>query len=242
MSLRHLFSYGAVATILAVAIPANAQVMAPRVPMPPPAAADPHGITVSGVSSVSAPATSARVSLYLATRNGAMSLNAKSVQPIVDAMVKAGVDRNSIILPLNFLTDGGSNGATITGEVPHPTVAQLQSGVVTVGTAVNSVSGVVLNNANVQLTVSNCQPLLDRARSGAIARARAKADEIAKQLSVKVGSVIAVNANGEMPLTPDGSCTGNMNFGPFGSPMFQETGDYLNVTVSSAVTITYAIR
>jgi len=243
MSPRHVFLCGAIATFIAAAIPAAAQVNRSIVPgpvvAPPPAA---RGITVNGSAAASAPATSARITLYLVSRNNTVAYTTQAVQPVIDAMVKAGVDRNSITLPLNFSAPGNSSSATITGSVEHPTLAQLQNGIVTVGTAINGIPGAILQNVNVELTLGDCEPLVDKARSGAITRARAKADDIAKQLNVKLGSVQAVNAANELQLRADGSCMTMLNFNPFQAPTFEQTGDYLNVTVSSAVTITYGMR
>ena len=244
MSPRHFFLCGAIATFIAFAIPADAQVT--RVPIAPPPVAPPpqaaRGITVNGSSAASAPATSARVTLFLVSRNSGVAYTSQSVQPVVDAMVKAGVDRDSITLPLNFSAPGNSSSATITGTVEHPTLTQLQNGVVTVGTAINGIPGAILNTVNVELTLNDCESLVDKARSGAITRARAKAGDIAKQLNVKLGSVEAVNAANEFQLRADGSCMTQLNFNPYQPQMIDKTGDYLNVTVSSAVSITYGIR
>lgn len=185
-----------VAALLLLPIAAAAQAVPDRGPMStvPPQSAN-HGITVSGSATTRVPATSARITLNLASTDRSMTLDAQAVQPIVDAMVKAGVDPASVRLPLNFGAPGKSNVASITATVAHPTSEMMQSGIVSVGAAVASMKNVILNGAMVFVTAARCQDALDTIRNQAIERARAKADSIAKDLGVHVGGVLNIVSN-----------------------------------------------
>src|ERR1700752_1699639 len=77
-----------------------------------------RGITVNGSALARIPATSARVSLTVMTSDRSLSLTSDRLAPVIDALVKAGADRNSVRLPPNFTAPGGSNIASITANVP----------------------------------------------------------------------------------------------------------------------------
>jgi len=201
-----------------------------------------HGITVTGSATSRVAATSARITLELSSADRSLSLDAQTMQPIVAALVKAGADPSSVHLPLNFAAPGSSNVASITATVDHPTVGMMQNGIVTVGAAIAGMKNVILNGAMVFATVAHCQDQLDAIRGQAIERARAKADSVAKDLDVHVGTVVNVVVS--EPNNPDGTCAtqyainGSMN-GP-GGP--QSPQDYVSVPVFTSVTITYAIK
>lgn len=202
-----------------------------------------RGITVSGSAAARIPATTARITLTLSTADRAMILDSKKVQPIVDALVQAGADPSSVRLPMNFSAPGASNVASIVATVSHPTVAQMQNGIVSVGTVIASLKDVVLNGANVTLTAANCSSAFDDLRHQAVANARTKAKALAEDLGVRLGDALSVTSFEQQ--TPDGSCSSSyflngmgMN-GPQGS---QDPSDYVSVAVTSSLTITYAIK
>ena len=188
------------------------------------------------------PATSARITLNLASTDRSLTLDAQTVQPVVDALVKAGADPASVHLPLNFGAPGRSNVASITATVAHPTSEMMQSGIVTVGAAVASMKDVVLNGAMVFMTAARCQDALDGIRNQAIERARAKADSIAKDLGVHVGGVLNVVSNEQN--SPDGSCSTQYAVNGFNNNPAdpQSPQDFVTVPVFTNVTITYAIK
>ncbi len=200
-----------------------------------------HGITVSASASSRIPATSARITLNLASADRTLSLDAQSLQPVVDALVKAGADPSSVQLPPNFGAPGKSNSAWITATVAHPTAAMMHNGIVTVGASVASAKNLILNGAMVAVLAQHCADALDGIRGQAIQRARAKAESIAKDLDVHVGSELNMQSL-EQP-SPDGSCGWQYNVNGFGNPdMPQSPQDYVTVPVQSTVTITYAIK
>ena len=196
------------------------------------------GITVTGNASLGVPATSARLTINVRTLNGALTLNAKTMQPMVDALVKAGIDRSSIVLPAGFSAPGNLNYASISGTVEKPSVKQMQAGITTVGTVVASMPGISLTNASVQLWAVGCGAVLDRARNLAIDNAQGKARGIAQHLNALLGPVIALSAN-DVQVLPADRCTSS-----YGLPGYnmQQPSDYLTINVSSFVTVTYAIR
>lgn len=217
----------------------------PRGPVQTGPAAPPnatHGITVSASASSRIPATSARITLNLSSADRALSLDAQSLQPVIDALVKAGADPASVHLPPNFSAPGRSNLASLTATVANPTAAMMQSGIVSVGTSVASAKNLVLNGAMVMLIAQHCADALDHVRGQAIERAHAKAESIAKDLGVQVGSVLNVQSFEQS--WPDGSCQSQYNINGYaGDPnQPQSPQDYVTVPVQSNITITYAIK
>jgi len=233
-----------VAALLLLPLAAGAQVVQRGPVMPGGAAAQnpAHGITVSASASSRIPATSARITLNVSSADRSLSLDAASLQPVVDALVKAGADPSSVQLPPNFSAPGRSNLASITATVANPTAAMMQSGIVTVGTSVASAKNLVLNGAMVMLIAQHCAGALDNVRGQAIERAHDKAESIAKDLGVHVGSVLNVQSFEQG--WPDGSCQSQYNVnGYMGSPDApQSPQDYVTVPVQSNITITYAIK
>ena len=200
-----------------------------------------RGITVTASATTRVPATSARIILNLTTADRSMTLDEKRVQPLVDALAKSGVDPSSVRLPMNFSAPGGSNAATISATVENPTVAMMQDGIALVGAAVVSTKGLVLNGAQIVLNAAHCEAALDQVRQESIARARTKAESIAKDLGVHIGGPLNVNSMEQA--TPDGSCTSQYYVNAFmGAESPQTPGDYVSVPVTSSVSITYAIK
>ncbi len=220
----------------------NAPIM--RVPPPAQTSANGHGITVNGTSVLRVPATSARISLQLTSIDNKTTLTQQDLQPLVDALVKAGAQRSSVQLPLAFTAGGFSNAATVTAVVQHPTVDTMRSGIASVGATIAGMKNVRLGSAQVQLKNDDCAQTLAKVRADAIASARSKASSIAKQLGVTLGGVVNVNAFD--PGNPDGSCASQYWVGPmgaqFGRNAENDDSDYITVPISSNVTITYGIK
>lgn len=203
-----------------------------------------HGITVNGTATTRIPATSARISLNLTTADRKLTLDSAALRPVVDALVKAGADPQSVHLPLNFAAPGSSNLASIVATIDHPTVQQMQAGIVLVGAAIAEQRNLVLTNAQVQLTADDCGKTVEEVRRDAVRHARAKAESLASDLGVHVGS--AINVNSFDPLASDGSCSWQYyvnGYGNFSNPQSpQKPGDYVTVPVTENVSITYAIK
>ena len=95
--------------ILAVAVlllpsAAAAQAMPPRVA----GSANAQGITVTASAQARVPATSARIVLMLSTRDRSITLTTAKIQPLLDALAKAGIARENIHLPPSFDAPGGT--------------------------------------------------------------------------------------------------------------------------------------
>jgi uncharacterized protein YggE len=206
-----------------------------------PASTPARGVTVNASAQTRIPADSATVTLQLASADRAMILDAKRVQPIVDALVRMGADPNSVRLPPNFAAPGAASAASVTATFAHPTAEEMQQGIVTVGTAVAGVKDVMLNGAQVMLRARHCSAAFERVRKDAIERAHAKAISIARDLNVGLGGALAVSAFDQS--SADGSC-GSMyylnGFTQMGSPQTPE--QYVTIPVTATVTITYAIK
>jgi uncharacterized protein YggE len=118
----------------------------------------------------------------------------------------------------------------------------MQTGIVTVGTAVAAMKDLILTSATIVVTAANCQPVFDDVRRDAIAKAHAQAESIAKDLGVHVGAPLSVQANGQA--SPDGGCAAAWSISgmPGNNDGSRVPGDYLMVPVSSYVNITYTIK
>lgn len=233
------------AVVLAQAPMPPVRVTAPPVPpvapmrLPDPGPND--GITVTGMGSATAPASDARVTLRISTRNNATTLDAKALQPIVDAMVRAGVDRANITLPPYLTGTTHTNGVSITAQVHHPTQDMLERGMAQLAGTFASMPDVLLNGAEVRLTADNCTALQQTAEANAIANARANAAFVAKQIGAKTGGVLAVEQRG-MALGAPEACTQTVYVGPFGSPSQVSPADLFTVKIITSVSMRFAIR
>ncbi len=228
---------------LFVPVAAGAQA-APPMARSSQAAPSAHGITVNGTSVLRIPASSARIALDLSSIDNKSTLDKETLAPLVDALVKAGAERSSVQLPLSFSAGGYSNYATVTAVVQNPTVATMKSGIVSVGAVVAGMKNVRLNMAQVLLKNADCAQAMAKARADAIGEAHVKAVGIAKQLGVALGGVANVNAFDQG--SPDGSCSSQYMVGAMGaqfpSGSDNTDADYVTVSVTSNVTITYGIK
>jgi uncharacterized protein YggE len=230
----------AVALLTQVAVPAGQGAGLP--PMGPTPVEPSSGIRVTGNGFASAPASQATVTLHVSTHNNALTLNAQTMQPIEDALVKAGADRSSVTLPPYLVGQAHTNNAEITALVRHPTQQMLQQGMLIIANAFASMPDIVLNAADVVLQADNCQTLERNAEANAIANARSNAAFLAKQIGGKLGSVMSVEVLAGSPFGSEGGCTFRYSIGPYG-PSFQSSpADMLTVKVYSTVRVHYAIK
>ncbi|MDQ2865954.1 MAG: SIMPL domain-containing protein [Candidatus Eremiobacteraeota bacterium] len=225
-----------------VLLPATAAAQSVR-PLFPPGNAPPvqhtQGVTVSASGLTHIEATSAHVTLRLGSRTNAAIYNAQVLGPVIDAMVRSGVDRASVQSPSLFGAPGNSGFAVISGDIAHPTTEMVQRGIAAVGAAIIAIPGAIAQDSQVTLHAQSCEAAQAKARSIAIAQAHDKASMLAKQLGITLGKVVSVSSNDQSQ--PDGSCANGYSISPYG-PSMETSGDYLSVPVYSSVTITYAIR
>lgn len=228
------------AVLLAQAVPSMGT-PAPMMPMrPAPAPGINDGIAVAGTGDATAQATDANLTLRISSRGGALTLDSQSLAPVVDALVRAGVDRSSIQLPAYLVGDAKTNNAAITASVHQPTLAMLQKGMLIVASTFASQPNLLLNNAEIRLLVNNCTALQQAATAKAIANARASAQFIAAQIHEHAGDVLAVDDR-SAPLGAQGACSTMYIIGPYGSSTPQ-AAEMLTVRVYANVTMRFAIR
>ncbi|HET9029010.1 MAG TPA: SIMPL domain-containing protein [Candidatus Aquilonibacter sp.] len=231
---------------LAPATPASAQIHPPVSIGPPggPVTARNHGITVyaTGVSNVAA--DEATINLQISSADNRLTLTRASLQPVIDALVKAGADPASVRLPLSAGA-APTNMTQLTATVTHPTVDEMKRGIITVGAAIAPLTSIQLRGAMVALRTNACADAAAKARTIAIASARKKAAAIASEVGVHLGSVVDVTANES---SPDGSCSTQYYVSPdgpqfntaYGAPASDES--YVMIPVRAFLTITYAIK
>lgn len=214
--------------------------MGPRVP--PDTAVSTDGIRVRGAGYATAPATDAQVTLQVSSRNNAPTLDAQTLQPIIDALVKAGADRSSISLPPYMVGQAHTNNASIAVRVHHPTQAMLQQGMLTIASAFAAHPEFLLNAAQVQLTADGCTALRRSAEAMAIAHARSNAAFVAQQLGEKIGSALEVDDFSGPNFGPESdACSTTYTIAPYANQQMTQD-DMLTVKVYSSVTVRFAIK
>lgn len=230
----------ALLALCALPIAASAQVPVPAVRGP-----RTTGITVNASDVATTPATSADITLFINGVAQTTKIDSAAVAPIVDALVASGADAASVQLPPGLSAGGYAQSVTLTATVKNPTTAMMRKGVLTVGEAAAKLPTIRVGNAQVILHASDCSAAITKARSAAIALARKKAQEVAKELGVQVGPVISVTAYDGS--TTDSSCatqysvgsSGPQFYGPYGA---HQTDDYTTITVTANVTITFSMK
>lgn len=212
-------------------------------PMGPTPVEPAGGITVIGNGVASVAASDATVTLRVASRNNALTLNAQTLAPIVDALVRAGADRASVSLPPYLVGQARTNNASITAVVHHPTQQMLQQGMVTIANAFAAMPDVLLTSADVRLTADNCTALARTAAANAISDARSNAAFVAQQIGAKLGPALSVDWHGSGSFGGQNQCMSIYSIGPMG-PMGGQLSpaDMLTVKVYSTVTMHYAIK
>lgn len=214
--------------------------MGPRVPADTAPSSD--GIRVRGAGYAAAQATDAQVTLQVSSRNNAATLDAQTLQPIIDALVQAGADRSSISLPPYMVGRAHTNNASIAVRVHHPTQAMLQQGMLTIANAFAAHPDILLNSAQVRLTADGCAALRRRAEATAITHARANAAFVAQQLGEKIGAALEVDDFSGPNFGPESDvCSTSYAIGPYANQQMTQD-DMLTVKVYSSVTVRFAIK
>ena len=231
-----------ISTLLALVVSASVPPQIPPGPLGPVSANGvPDGITVRGSGNAQTPADEATLTLRLFSRPNSPAITEASLQPVVDALMKAGVAKEDITTPAYLTGSATTTNAAITAVVHHPTVAMIQNGVAALAGEFPPGSSVSLSGADVRLTAEDCSAARAQAQSAAIRAARANAESIARNLAVRVGQVLAVDYQSG-PFDQGGTCSYTYNLGPYQSSLFTTPEEYLRVRVTSSVTIRYAIK
>lgn len=250
-----MLKYSAIAASFLISLALTAPLAVAQIPISTPirhlppgprASADNHGgITVSGTGQATGAAQQARITLQIVSRNNQMTLNAQTLQPIVDALVRAGADPKSVVEPPYLTGPAKSAFATLTATVQNPTADQLQRGVLMLSQTFAGMPDIAVQGAAVNLTIDDCTALRSNARRAALAQAHVQATDIAQQGHVSLGGIIAVQSYGDggggNPNVP-ASCGSFYQLGPATNAQFTSPDDYLRVRVFMNMTVTYAIR
>lgn len=202
-----------------------------------------RGITVYGSAETRVPATLARVTLALTSNDHQPIFDAQKIQPIIDALTKAGADPASVRVPLDLTTSGAWTAASISAAFSQPTAAAVQDGIKSAEAVVASMKDVTLSGVWLALSISNCDAAEGTLRTQALSRAHATALSIAHGLNVHLGALLAVTSLDQTEA--DASCSAQYTVGQYSGGGF--TGplasiDFASVTVRTVLTVTYAIK
>lgn len=189
----------------------------------PPADARTQGISVMGYGTATAPADTAKLQLFFV---GAQSsspspnpfptstgtpLTAEQLQPVVDALVAAGVSADAIELgtaSTQAFVFFNIPGQQLTITLAQPTSAQVQSLIELAQETAAENDTAALVNTSVQYSINDCQSLAGEAYTVAIADAQSRARAIATQLGVELAAVpsIAESPFSLLTFTPGSTC------------------------------------
>ncbi|HEY5626188.1 MAG TPA: SIMPL domain-containing protein [Dehalococcoidia bacterium] len=224
-----------------------------------------NGITVSGYGTATVDADIAVVELYfgsygdgvrpdegaepgtsgIGSADRAASISAaiiteEDLQPVIDALVDAGVDRDDIeFLGATYYYDAYWYSATL-----RVTVRDLDILGDAVGAATDAsldLSGISLQGTYISYVVEDCAPLEEAALSAAVEDAEARADVFASALGVTRGALIGAQTYAYSPF--GGSPCGVSDAGPYPVAEVVYSENRANdVTLYADVTLTYAIE
>ncbi|GAC1654073.1 MAG: hypothetical protein NVS9B12_04450 [Vulcanimicrobiaceae bacterium] len=232
-------------------------IVRPGPPMPPALPLEVHnrsgtfdpragGITVAGQGVAVADADSAHITLQLLTRNNQAELDPATLKAVGDALIRAGADPKSVVLPVYLVGPARSNSAAVAATVQHPTVEMLIAGMQSLSKAFEAMPNVLVQRAEVNVGRDDCSSLRSSSRRAAFLQARAQALDIARQSGVQLGKILAVQSftdNAGFPAgTNPNACGSYYQLGPGNYPQFTSPADFLKVRVNSNLTVTYAIK
>jgi Protein of unknown function (DUF541) len=226
-----------------------------------------NGVTVQGYGSATADADRAIVEFYFsrnspATDSGAgrpepgfsgsggsvepaapelqevAPITEADVQPVIDALVAAGVSRDDIEFVGQSYFDKFSSSATVRAKINN--VDSVDSVVKAANDAAAGLAGVVLNSTSVSYTVNDCTALEEAAMGAAVQDAKERAAVFARSLGVDVGDVIGASNYSYFGGTP---CDPGFYPGPYplGGIAYAQ-GQPRQVQVLTNISVTYAIQ
>jgi uncharacterized protein YggE len=163
-----------------------------------------RSISVNGGGSASAPAETADLSFTIglgemygpatpAPGTGGPNLSEADLQPVVDALVAAGVPADAIevqLLPMGYYGPGGTG--MVTAHITSPTVEQLDELVQVVTEAANATGRLMIYSTGARYGIADCADLQAQALENALGNARERANTIADLLAVEVGEIVYV--------------------------------------------------
>jgi uncharacterized protein YggE len=181
---------------------------------------------------------------------GPAPITAEELQPVLDALVAAGIEAGAItvLAPAGysaFSGPTGPNAGQIRFELADPTVARLTE---LIGAAQSAAigAGLSLEHAGVRYGGADCDALIQAARENAVANARANAEGMAAALDVELGELIQAGDSPDGPYYDTSGCQPGADaagMGPYGDgtePAFDPLRP-AEVTVFRQVVLTYAL-
>lgn len=129
---------------------------------------------------------------------GPPSLTDDDLQPLIQAMVDAGVEEDDIqtvtgSAASSMYGPGGPGMGFVEAEVAQPTRDQVGE-IVTAVTQAAIDNGLLLQQVGVGFDVADCEPLEREANLAAIEDARAQATQLAELMGVSLGDVVQVSS------------------------------------------------
>jgi uncharacterized protein YggE len=169
-------------------------------------AADPRTISMTGHGEVRSQPDMAQVSAGVTsnavTAAQALAANSTRMKSVFAALEKLGVPEKNI-QTTSFLvspqyTNGENNNARrLTGYQVSNEVSVRLDDVTKLGTALDALVTAGANQMNgISFSIQNTVPLLEKARTGAIADARARAETYAKAAGVSLGPILSISEGG----------------------------------------------
>ena len=226
---------------------------------------DQPGIVVTAVGEASAPAESATMQAIVRDIDGFSggkpssegepappppapglppALTEEQVQPIVDAVVAAGVPAESVEVFVNPQFGGplGAGGAEVRVELDQ-TQLELAGDVATAMTEATTQAGLIIENLGAAYAVADCEPLVREAQRAAADDARARAERMAEVLGLQLGEIILASEGSEYG--PGGVGCATSPFAELSGkgsylPAFDPTGE-AEVEVYATLNLAYGI-
>lgn len=151
--------------------------------------------------------------------NGMPRLSDRDLQPLVDAMIAAGVDEASIEVATgpsvaSFYGPGGPGGGRLDATIDGPTRASVDATIEAVDRAATR-AGLTLQYVGVAYDLADCSTLVRDAKKEAIQDARDRATELASLLGVTLGEMLSAYDNSYFGVTPPTGtgCPPSPNYG-----------------------------
>ena len=178
----------------------------------PALAADPHTITMTGHGEVKAvPDTAivnAGVTTSAPTAAAALSANSVRMNQVFEALKKLGIpDRNIQTTGLSvfpqYTNADNNNPRRLTGYQVNNQVSVRLADASRAGAMVDTLVSAGTNQMNgISFDLSEPAPLLEKARTQAVADARTRAETYAKAAGVTLGPIVSISEGGEAQPRP----------------------------------------
>jgi uncharacterized protein YggE len=220
------------------------------------------GLTVTGYGMATTDADSAILELYFSTTSvyprtepstgdsssgssdtqvvaQTTGITEADLQPVIDALVSAGVDRSDIEYIGGSYYDPYYASATL--RVTVRDIGSLDGVVTAAKNAVAGLTDIYLQSSYVNYTISDCAALESAALSEAVADGDARSTQLAGALNVTRGAIQGASNDAYWPF--GGTACGGGYTGPYplGGIAYAE-GQTSQVTVYATVSVTYAIQ